>query len=240
MSLRKWTDTFEQFIENRPILTIPLFCLYLILSYLFCLVAAFLISSLGHTSTTPNQSRLTEIWHWIGCIGLAILWLHFIYLNFQSFKNNLVMRGNKTLILRILQLYFSTTFTFAVGFYVLQLFSYNMAFHGMHAIDFGERQGNNHEDMFLLLTTIPPFETLVDTFYFSVVTITGLGYGDIAPLTPSAKLLSALEVLLGSVIIVLGLGSVIGVSCKPILSRENNEHKSCCPSSGGGDHGKNI
>lgn len=234
MNLRKWTDTFEQFIGDRPILTIPLFCFYLILSYLLCLVAAFLISSLGHSSTRPNQSGLTEIWHWIGCIGLAIIWIHFIYLNFRSFKNNLVMRGNKALILRILQLYFSTTFAFAVGFYVLQLFSHNMAFHGMHAIDFGELQSENHEDMFLLLTTIPPFETLVDSFYFSVVTITGLGYGDISPLTPSAKLLSALEVLLGSVIVVLGLGSVIGVSCEPILSNEDNENKACCPPSADG------
>lgn len=46
-----------------------------------------------------------------------------------------------------------------------------------------------------------------DTTYFSIVTITTLGYGDITPINGSAKMLTALESILGLVL----LGIILNV-----------------------------
>jgi hypothetical protein len=50
--------------------------------------------------------------------------------------------------------------------------------------------------------------TLIQSLYFSVVTITTLGYGDITPQTESARILTALEACLGIVTIGLFLNAV--------------------------------
>lgn len=44
-------------------------------------------------------------------------------------------------------------------------------------------------------------ETRTDSYYFSVVTITTLGYGDVSPVSPEAKRLTAIQALLGIFII---------------------------------------
>lgn len=50
--------------------------------------------------------------------------------------------------------------------------------------------------------------TIIQSIYFSVVTITTLGYGDIAPQTETARILAALEACLGIVTIGLFLNAV--------------------------------
>lgn len=53
---------------------------------------------------------------------------------------------------------------------------------------------------------------IVTMMYFSAVTITTLGYGDIAPVTPCTRILTALEAVLGLVVIGLFLNSLAGSS----------------------------
>jgi uncharacterized membrane protein len=43
--------------------------------------------------------------------------------------------------------------------------------------------------------------TLVDSFYFSVVTLTTVGYGDFSPTTPGAKLMTTVYIFFGLSII---------------------------------------
>ncbi|MBL4638670.1 MAG: two pore domain potassium channel family protein [Proteobacteria bacterium] len=43
--------------------------------------------------------------------------------------------------------------------------------------------------------------TFIQSIYFSVITITTLGYGDISPVTETARLISAVEALSGIVLI---------------------------------------
>ena len=50
--------------------------------------------------------------------------------------------------------------------------------------------------------------TLLDGFYFSVVTITTLGYGDLSPVSDFGKLFAAAEALLGVILLGLFLLSV--------------------------------
>ena len=62
---------------------------------------------------------------------------------------------------------------------------------------------------------------LVDAFYFSVVTLTTVGYGDFAPRTDAGKLFTALYTLVGVGIL---LGFVTTLATKttqlPLLSRQ--------------------
>jgi len=55
-----------------------------------------------------------------------------------------------------------------------------------------------------------PGQSFVRFFYFSAVTITTLGYGDIVPMTDRARLLVAIEAILGIVLAGLFLNSVAG------------------------------
>lgn len=57
-----------------------------------------------------------------------------------------------------------------------------------------------------------PLESTLDAFYFSVVTMTTLGYGDIHPLSPLAKVLVIVEVLSGVMLLAIMVGVAISVS----------------------------
>jgi hypothetical protein len=141
-------------------------------------------------------------------ILLCITWSHYIIMNVLVFKNNIVILGEKKIITRIIQLFFAVVFSFAVVFYYLFLFTNNEAFSGMHHI--ASAYDMKRMDNFDKLSLVPPLNTVIDCVYYSVVTITTLGYGDIEPRTNIAKIISMIEVLSGLIIVVLSLGSVVG------------------------------
>lgn len=64
--------------------------------------------------------------------------------------------------------------------------------------------------------------TFVQSIYFSVITITTLGYGDITPVTETARLLSSIQALSGIVLIGLFLNSV---AHRRMESEELQRHK---------------
>ena len=50
----------------------------------------------------------------------------------------------------------------------------------------------------------------VDSFYFSVITLTTIGYGDLAPTTDTSKIIAALYAIFGIGVMIFIMGSVVG------------------------------
>ena len=75
------------------------------------------------------------------------------------------------------------------------------------------------------------FENIPVSVYWAVVTITTLGYGDIAPVTVAGKFLAAFCVLIGYCIIAVPTGIVIGETFNAALNRQD-ETTDACPSCG--------
>lgn len=50
-----------------------------------------------------------------------------------------------------------------------------------------------------------------DLFYFSIVTLTTLGYGDITPVAPIARALAAIEAMVGVMFIAVIVSRLVGM-----------------------------
>lgn len=50
---------------------------------------------------------------------------------------------------------------------------------------------------YIFYITEPTVESIGDGFYWALVTVTTVGYGDITPITPSGKLIASILILLG-------------------------------------------
>jgi voltage-gated potassium channel len=67
------------------------------------------------------------------------------------------------------------------------------------------------------------FETFLDAFYFSVVTMTTVGFGDVTPISEGGRLLTVLMILTGISLIPWQLGDLI----KQLLKTANQVEKFC-------------
>ncbi|MDY6896468.1 MAG: ion channel [Cyanobacteriota bacterium] len=67
------------------------------------------------------------------------------------------------------------------------------------------------------------FRSFVDTVYFSIVTITTVGFGDVTPNSELGRLLTILMILIGSVLIL----PQVGDSIKQLIQTANNVNDSC-------------
>ena len=68
--------------------------------------------------------------------------------------------------------------------------------------------------MYMIEGTIPgtSFNNIPNSIYWAIVTMTTVGYGDITPVTPLGKLLSACVMLIGYTIIAVPTGIVSALS----------------------------
>ncbi len=71
----------------------------------------------------------------------------------------------------------------------------------------------------------PRLGGFLDSFYFTVTTMTGVGYGDITPMTPYGKILSILMMLLGTAIFVAFTAVLATLLIELELSVEKNDEK---------------
>ncbi|WP_171761520.1 ion channel [Vibrio sp. RE86] len=146
---------------------------------------------------------------------LLVLFFHFIYLNLVTLaKHSRLLEVDKKVLL-ILQSLLLCIFSFAVFYYYLQAFSGNLAIDGIHAIDFSKNNVDFElHGMFRVVTIIPPIETIVDCLYFSVVTISTLGFGEMLPKTILAKIVVMLEVVIGFVLMAVSIGTIMSKNSK--------------------------
>jgi len=62
---------------------------------------------------------------------------------------------------------------------------------------------------YVLRDEFPPVETLVDAFYYTLVTASTVGYGDVTPVSQSARLFGLSVIVLGTASFALALGTLI-------------------------------
>jgi|GEM_PF-3833086 len=197
--------------RRHPALLILLFVAHIVLSAAAALVAMvpvilFLIS----TENTDAYYAADALFAVVFFPLLFIIWLHFVWLNLRSVRANVRIGGNRREISGVLQALLAVIFGFSVLYYYLQLFTDNSAFVGMHSIRLRDNGFEPLPTAVERLMIVPAWNTLVDCIYFSVVTISTLGYGDIHPNMAVAKLATSAEVISGFILIVLALGSVLG------------------------------
>lgn len=75
------------------------------------------------------------------------------------------------------------------------------------------------------------FRTFLDAFYFSVVTMTTVGFGDVTPTSEAGRLLTVLMILTGIALIPVQLGDVI-----KRLIKSANQVETLCPGCGLSSH----
>jgi voltage-gated potassium channel len=79
------------------------------------------------------------------------------------------------------------------------------------------------------------FSSIPQSVYWAIVTITTVGYGDIAPVTPLGKLLASFIMLLGYAIIAVPTG-IVTVELTRSNVREAPSESRSCPGCGAGTH----
>lgn len=82
------------------------------------------------------------------------------------------------------------------------------------------------------------FNSIPDSIYWAIVTITTVGYGDISPITPLGKLVASLIMLLGYGIIAVPTGIV---TTEMAIAARSRKHKNeACPTCGREGHDYNA
>jgi len=64
-------------------------------------------------------------------------------------------------------------------------------------------------------------ETRLTFLYYSIVTITTLGYGDITPVTDVAKSFSALEAVIGQIYLVVLVARLVGINIAQSMNKKS-------------------
>jgi len=74
----------------------------------------------------------------------------------------------------------------------------------------------------------PLIQTFGDAFYFSVVTLSTVGFGDITPLTVGGRWVTAVMIMGGAILVPFQAGKLV----KMMLSGENRKNRATCPQCG--------
>ncbi|MEM6304780.1 MAG: ion channel [Pseudomonadota bacterium] len=105
------------------------------------------------------------------------------------------------------ELLFSMVVIFAALHYYVAVFT-DEAYEGLQAVQmitldqYGEAVGK--------ILSVPTAQTAVDFLYFSTVTLSALGYGDMHPVGTVAKLLTVIQIIFGFSVIIVALGRAFG------------------------------
>jgi len=82
------------------------------------------------------------------------------------------------------------------------------------------------------------FESIPDSIYWAIVTITTVGYGDISPVTPLGKFIASIVMLMGYAIIAVPTGII--TTEMALAMRKKEHHQEVCPGCGREGHDANA
>jgi hypothetical protein len=142
-------------------------------------------------------------------VAIAAMVGDLLLIQILAVASGIRLGSNRRELLTIIQSVLATVTIFALIYYYMQLFSENRAFENMTPIEV-EARGIFAKSAFFYqaISQVPRVETVVDCFYFSLITITTVGYGDIHPATTAAKLVSMAEIIFGYLLLVLSIGAI--------------------------------
>lgn len=92
--------------------------------------------------------------------------------------------------------------------------------------------------MYLVESVENGFTNIPESIYWAIVTITTVGYGDIAPVTPTGKFIASLIMLIGYGIIAVPTG--ILTTEIALMSRSQKKGTEACPGCGKEGHDDNA
>jgi len=92
--------------------------------------------------------------------------------------------------------------------------------------------------MYLVESRANGFNSIPDSIYWAIVTITTVGYGDIAPVTPTGKFIASLIMLIGYGIIAVPTGII--TTEMALLARSEKKSSEACPGCGREGHDANA
>ncbi len=201
-------------LKIHPSLLIPLFFGYGVLMIVIGFLLAFSMILLLKISTPFFQedvlrTMLSMAFRMTFGLFSALIWLHYIYLALRSFIKSATVINRTSNVLKMVQLIAATAFAFSVIHYYVSLFSNSPAYTGIDSP--APAGGWSEEDSRIdRLCFIPDFKIIIDFLYFSTVTMATVGYGDIHPKTPLAKVITMIQIVFAFELIVVGLGSAMG------------------------------
>jgi hypothetical protein len=153
-----------------------------------------------------SRSWLFYLGMLVGVVGLVVRWVGWWYPSVSRFREPSTMAAILFLLLLLLIRVFrkgpvsGSRLQGAVAVYLL------LGLTWAHAYVIFNR---DHPDSFVSLENTPP--TVAGWTYFSFVTLTTVGYGDIAPKAPAARMLAVSEALTGQLYLAVMLARLVAL-----------------------------
>lgn len=181
--------TLLDFLEDRPLV------LALVSGALPYLMLRFYLSRVMHDESNLAEAPGTAFLALLGVVGVATpaVFLTVVLRRLVSERESFKLRA-------LLEVYFSVVVVFAVAYSVLQAGGAGSSFVGMSPVWEDGRSFSAAEHIDRLHAVFG------DALYLSVVTMTTVGYGDLAPMGFMAKTLTAIQGLFGIGFVGLVLG----------------------------------
>ena len=200
--------SFHAMFVRRPALALVAIPICFI-AVLFIGFGTILLVTLAEDRLGPRYSAALPIGLILAAASIIAICLDLLLIQVLAVASGIRLGSNRAELLRIAQAVLVTIVVYAIVYYYIHLFSRNSAFRNLSpAVVKPSRPLPNAVFFYQAILHVPSVDEIIDCLYFSVITITTVGYGDIYPVAPYAKLVCASEIVLGYLLLVLSIGAI--------------------------------